>query len=72
VSVRSQPPVTGRARVKLSGTDGNVYTIIGRCAQAGRKAHYTVEQLRAFNSEAMHSASYDAVLQVCMKWFDVE
>jgi hypothetical protein len=65
-----QPPAQ-LAKVKLSGTDGNVYGIIGRCAQAGKRAKYTTEQLRAFEHEAMHAASYDEALAACCKWFEV-
>ncbi len=60
------------ATVRLSGTDGNVYALIGRCAEAGRRAKYTPEQLRAFKQEALNAASYDEAIRVMMTWFDVE
>ena len=58
------------AKVKLTGTDGNAFALMGKCKQAGRKAGYTKEQLDAFLNEAM-SGDYDHLLQTCCKWFDV-
>jgi hypothetical protein len=59
------------AKVQLSGQDGNVYSMIGRCARAGQRAGYSQEQLAAFKAEAL-SGDYDHAIQTCLAWFDVE
>lgn len=58
------------AKVKLVGTDGNAFALLGRCKEAGRKAKYTPEQLSAFQKEAM-SGNYDHLLATCCDWFEV-
>ena len=58
------------AKVKLVGTDGNAFALIGRCRTAGRRAGYTSEQLEAFCNEAM-SGDYDHVIATCCDWFEV-
>lgn len=58
------------AKVKLTGTDGNAFALLGRCKEAGRKAGYTSEQLKAFMKEAM-AGDYDHLLATCCDWFEV-
>lgn len=57
--------------IKLTGTDGNAFAIIGRCSAAARKAKVPPEDIKAFQSEAM-SGDYDNVLQTAFKWFNVD
>jgi len=59
-----------RPKVKLTGTNGNAYSVIGTTAQTLRKAGWTREQLHAFQVEAM-GGDYDHVLATCMKYADV-
>lgn len=59
-----------RPRVKLVGTDGNAFSIIGKVSSALRKAGYSPEQIAEFRSEAM-SGDYNNVLVTAMKWCDV-
>lgn len=56
--------------VQLSGEDGNVFFIMGRCRKALKRAGYTEEELARFVEE-MTSGDYDHALQVAMKWCDV-
>lgn len=56
--------------VQLSGEDGNVFSIIGRCRQAMKRAGLPVETIKEFTDE-MASGDYDHALQTCFKWFDV-
>ena len=55
--------------VKLTGTDGNAFAIIGAVTTALRKAGHG-DQTSAFTAEAT-SGDYDNVLVTCMKWVDV-
>jgi hypothetical protein len=56
--------------VKLVGTDGNAFAILGACQNALRKAGRS-DEVPAFLDEAM-GGDYDALLRTAMKWFDVQ
>ena len=59
-----------KLKLKLIGEDGNAFSILGRARkvmlEAGQK-----EEFAKYKSEAT-SGDYDNLLQVTMKWFDVE
>ena len=57
-------------RVKLSGTDGNAFSLMGKVSQALRKASVPQAEITAFQAEAM-SGDYDHLLQTCMRWVNV-
>jgi hypothetical protein len=59
-----------KTTVKLSGTDGNAFAILGKVARALREAGAPKDEIDLFNEEAM-SGDYDHVLRTCMKWVDV-
>ena len=54
-------------KVKLSGEDGNAFSIIGRVLKAMKKAKVSEEERTQFKKEAM-SGDYDNLLQVVMSW----
>jgi hypothetical protein len=56
--------------VQLSGEDGNVFAIIGRVSNALKRGG--AKDVSEFQKLAMGSESYDAVLQLCMEWVEVE
>lgn len=56
--------------VQLSGEDGNVFSIIGRVSKALRRGG--AEDVSEFQRLAMESESYNAVLQLCTEWVEVE
>jgi hypothetical protein len=57
--------------VQLSGEDGNVFSIISKCARALGKAGYP-EIKKEFQEKAFAASSYDAVLRLAMEYCDVE
>jgi hypothetical protein len=57
--------------LKLSGTDGNAFMIIGLARAAAQKAQMNPSDITAMVTEMM-SGDYDNVLQTCFKHFDVE
>ncbi len=57
--------------VKLTGSDGNAFAIIGACTKAGRAAGWTPEQVTAFRNEAT-SGDYANVLMTAGKYFTVK
>ncbi len=57
--------------VKLTGTDGNVFSIIGKVSSAIRKAVGN-QEAKAFVAEATSQRSYDAVLVLVMETVDVQ
>jgi hypothetical protein len=56
--------------VRLSGEDGNAFSIIERVTRALGRAGVSPEELYQFREQAT-SGDYDNVLQTCMKWVDV-
>jgi hypothetical protein len=60
-----------RPKIKLSGTDGNAFAILGKVGQALRKAGWTPDQVTKFHDEAT-SGDYNHLLATCMKYLEVE
>lgn len=56
--------------VQLTGEDGNAFFIIGRVAQALKRARVPASEVSEFQAEAM-SGDYDNALQTCMRWVTV-
>ena len=56
--------------VKLTGTDGNAFAVLGEVQKAMRKGGVPADEISAFVKEAMRG-NYDHLLQTCMKWVDV-
>jgi hypothetical protein len=57
-------------KVKLVGSDGNAFAIMGKVSAALRKGGATKEQLKEFTDECM-SGDYDHLLVTCMNWVNV-
>ena len=60
-----------KTKVKLTGTDGNVFSIVGKVSKALKRDGKT-EEAKEFTSKAFSSGSYDEVLQLAMEYCDVE
>lgn len=60
-----------KVKVKLSGEDGNVFSIIGRISRALKKAGQR-EKADEFYKKCFNSKSYDEVLRLAMKYVEVE
>jgi hypothetical protein len=56
--------------VKLSGVDGNVFSIIGTMTRS-MKAEGLFKEAQEFSRKAMDCHSYDAVLQLCFEYADI-
>jgi hypothetical protein len=65
-----QPTEPRRPLCKLIGTDGNVYSIIGRVRRA-LVADGQEGRAREFVERAFRSGSYDAVLALCLEYVQV-
>jgi len=59
-----------KPKVKLTGTDGNVFSLVGLVAKALRRAGLA-DQAEKFTTRAWNSHSYGEVLQLCMEYCDV-
>jgi hypothetical protein len=57
-------------KVRLSGMDGNAFSIMGRVQDALRKAGATKEELDQYFAEST-SGDYDNLLRVACKWVEV-
>ena len=66
-----RPTEPRRPSCKLIGTDGNVYSIIGRVRRA-LVADGQEDRAREFVERAFRSGSYDAVLALCLEYVEVE
>ena len=62
--------MTTKPAVRLSGTDGNVFNIIGLVARALRSAGDAMGA-KEFTRKAFASESYDAVLRLAMTYCEV-
>ena len=58
-----------KPKVKLVGTDGNVFAVIGRCARALKKAGQP-DKAKEMTEAAFKAKSYDEALGVCMEYVD--
>lgn len=56
--------------LKLVGTDGNAFSVLGAARKAARKAGWTDARWEAVRSEAM-SGDYDHLLNTFMQHFEV-
>lgn len=59
--------VAKKPKVKLLGENGNVFSIINRCANVLRPSGKDKE----FTEKAFAAQSYDEVLQLAMRYCDV-
>ena len=59
-----------RPRVKLVGTDGNAFAVLGTVTRALKKAGYSKEEVDEFRREAM-GGDYNHLLATAMEWVDV-
>lgn len=57
-------------KVKLVGSNGNAFAVLGNVMKAMRKAKLTSEQIQEYQTEAM-SGNYDHLLQTTMRYVDV-
>ncbi len=57
--------------VKLVGTDGNAFSILGTVSKAMRRAGLGKTEIDAFMKEAM-SGDYNNLLATCMRWVDCD
>ncbi len=64
-------PERPRPTVRLVGTDGNAFAVLGAVFRTLRGAGWTQEERDAFRAEAT-SGDYDHLLQTVMKYLDVE
>ena len=59
-----------KPKVKLTGTDGNVFSLAAKVARALKDAGQETKS-KAFMDEIFKSSSYDAALQVMMRYVEV-
>ena len=65
MKIQTRPPV------KLTGTDGNAFAVLGVCRRAALEAGWSDDEIAKFMTEAM-SGDYDFLIGTAMKHFDVE
>ena len=60
-----------KPKCKLSGTDGNVFAVIGKVEKALKKAGQE-DKAKEFTEKAFDSDSYDEVLSLTHDYVDVQ
>lgn len=60
-----------KLKVKLIGTDGNAYAIMGKVIREMKKAGFDKEMIENYKKEAMNG-DYDNLLITTMKYVDIE
>lgn len=60
---------TNKPEVTLN--DGNVYAVMGACRRAAMKSGWTTGQWAIVRDKFTSSESYDAALQLAMRYFEV-
>lgn len=63
-------PLYPSIEVKLSGTDGNAFAILGAVQREMRRGGLDKARIDEFMAEAT-SGDYDALLRTCTKWVAV-
>lgn len=59
-----------KPKVKLTGTDGNVFALIGKCQVALKKANMEKEAKEMAN-KCREANSYDEAIRIMMEYVDV-
>ena len=60
-----------KPEVKLSGTDANVFAIVGACQRAAQRAGWERAAIHAFVGKCLNAPSYDDVLKIIFEEFEV-
>lgn len=68
---RTDGPLWPRVRVKLTGTDGNAFAVLGSVTRALKAAGVPAEDVARFVDEATRG-DYDQLLATCVRWVAVE
>ena len=63
--------MTDKIKVKLVGTDGNVFSIIGKVSKELKRAGM-VDEAKEYTAKCFGAGSYDEALQITMDYVDVE
>ena len=63
--------MANKPRVKLVGTDGNIFAILGRCKQALKDAGQP-DQAEEMAQRVFKATSYDEALAICQEYVDAE
>lgn len=58
-------------KVRLTGSDGNAFAIIGKMRRALKRSGVPAGQIEEFCEEAT-SGDYNHLLATCMRWVNVE
>lgn len=60
-----------KVKVKLTGTDGNVFALAGKVTEAMRKAKVPADDIATFRRELMQCGSYNEALQLMIRTVSV-
>jgi hypothetical protein len=64
-------PLHPEVIVKLTGSDGNAFAILGKVRRALRDAGVATEEIERYTNEAT-AGDYDKLLATTMRWVEVK
>lgn len=59
-----------KPKLKITGTDGNAFALIGKVRQAGKKAGFSQEKISEIQNKMM-AGDYDNLLNTISDYFEV-
>ena len=63
-------PLYPEIQVRLTGRDGNAFSVLGKVRKALKRSKVPPSELKAFFDEAT-DGDYDHLLQTCAKWVTI-
>ena len=60
-----------KTKLKLTGVDGNAFSIMGKAQSAAKKDKWTEEKIKEYLDKAM-SGDYNNLLKTTMEYFEVD
>jgi len=64
-----RPPILPDVKVRLTGSNGNAFAVIGKVKRAMERAGHR-DRVKEFIAEAT-AGDYDHLLATCMMWVDI-
>ena len=65
-------PIYPNITAKLSDRDGNIFSVLGTVSASLRENKVPKAEIDKFTTEALGASCYDAAIQVCFSWVNIE
>ncbi|NOR80556.1 MAG: hypothetical protein GQ529_06930 [Methyloprofundus sp.] len=68
----TKSPIYPNITVKLSGRDGNIFSVLGTVSASLRKNKVPEAEIDKFTTEALDASCYHTAIQVCFSWVNIK